>query len=359
MAPKHHIKQVILKKATSPKPKASGVPEPAFPPKASSASSSARPSSRLDASEKMSVEVKEPKPNPLMKAYHHKKPSDPADVVSLYDCDTLVLGRVGEAEYLSDDEKTVLPFIGVYHGHGLWNRRPMWKSAELGGDNIGLAPDRTCFLWYCQLYDVYCLSSSPQSDKSLSEPSFDWSTTRTLAWCSCDLKSFWCPWNAEAVSSVLGWRTCYGFLVDKMIDYVNVSLELQELKEQAQDAQDAQDAEEAKEVDAEEAQEPQDLEVEMEGDEPSTSAAADSPWATINPLPEPVFPGSFPPPPASPAPPGVPVIGCVPKAGFPATATRPLLKTGSKPHLVALAVAVKMGDMARANYLIDLFLDCI
>ena len=35
------------------------------------------------------------------------------------------------------------------------------------------------------------------------------------------------------------------------------------------------------------------------------------------------------------------------------------MKTGSKPHLVALAVAVKMGDMARANYLIDLFLDCI
>ena len=79
MAPKHPIKQVILKKAAAPKPKASGVPEPAFPPKASS---SARPSSRLDAAEKISSEVKGP--NPLMKAYHHKKPSDPADVVSLY-----------------------------------------------------------------------------------------------------------------------------------------------------------------------------------------------------------------------------------------------------------------------------------
>ena len=235
MAPKHPIKQVILKKAAAPKPKASGVPEPAFPP----ASSSARPSSRLDASEKISSGVKGP--NPLMKAYHHKKPSDPADVVSLIDCDTLVLGRVGESQDLSGDEKIVLPYIGVYHGHGLWNRRPMWKSAELGGDNLGLAPDRTCFLWYCQLYDVYCLSSSVHSDKSLSEPSFDWSTTTTLAWCSCDLKSFWCPWNAEEVSHVLGWRACYAFLCDKLVDYVRLSLELQELKEQVQDAQERRD----------------------------------------------------------------------------------------------------------------------
>ena len=273
MAPKHPIKQVILKKAAAPKPKASGVPEPAFPPKASS---SARPSSRLDAAEKIASEVKDPKPNPLMKAYHHKKPSDPADVVSLHDCDTLVLGRVGESQDLSDDEKCVLPYIGVYHGHGLWNRRPMWKSAELGGDNIGLAPERTCFLWYCQLYDVYCLSSSPQSDKSLSEPSFDWSTTRTLAWCSCDLKSFWCPWNAEAVSSVLGWRTCYTFLCDKMIDYVNVSLELQELKEQAEEAQQAMDAQDAQDVDDEEAKETQDVDDEQEQEEPSTSVGLPS-----------------------------------------------------------------------------------
>ena len=78
----------------------------------------------------------------------------------------------------------------------------------------------TCFLWYCQLYDVYCLSSSVHSDKSLSEPSFDWSTTTTLAWCSCDLKSFWCPWNAKEVSHVLGWRACYAFLCDQLVDYV-------------------------------------------------------------------------------------------------------------------------------------------
>ena len=216
MAPKLPIKQVILKKAAAPKPKASGVPEPAFPP----ASSSARPSSRLDAAEKISSGVKGP--NPLMEAYHHKKPSDPADAVSLIDCDTLVLGRVGESQDLSDE------------------------SAELGGDNMGLAPEMTCFLWYCQLYDVYCLSSSPLSDKSLSEPSFDWSTTRTLAWCSSDLKSFWCPWNAEAASSVLGWRTCYVFLCDKLVDYSRLFTELQQLKDQAQEAQEANEAQEAK-----------------------------------------------------------------------------------------------------------------
>ena len=65
MAPKLPIKQVILKKAA-------GVPEPAFPP----SSSSARPTSRLDAAEKISSGVKGP--DPLVKAYHHKKPSDPA-----------------------------------------------------------------------------------------------------------------------------------------------------------------------------------------------------------------------------------------------------------------------------------------
>ena len=245
MAPKLPIKQVILKKAAAPKPKASGVPEPAFPP----ASSSARPTSRVDASEKISSGVKGP--NPLTKAYHHKKPSDPADAVSLIDCDTLVLGRAGESQDLSDDEKMVLPYIGVYHGHGLWNRRPMWKSAELGGDNIGLAPEGTCFLWYCQLYDVYCLSSSPHSDKSLSEPSFDWSTTRTLAWCSSDLKSFWCPWNAEAASSVLGWRTCYVFVCDKLVDYSRLFTELQQLKGQAREAQEANEAQEAEAQEAE------------------------------------------------------------------------------------------------------------
>ena len=314
MAPKLPIKQVILKKAAAPKPKASGVPEPAFPP----ASSSARPTSRLDASEKVSSGVKGP--NPLMKAYHHKKPSDPADAVSLIDCDTLVLGRAGESQDLSDDEKVVLPYIGVYHGHGLWNRRPMWKSAELGADNMGLSPEMTCFLWYCQLYDVYCLSSSPHSDKSLSEPSFDWSTTRTLAWCSSDLKSFWCPWNAEAASSVLGWRTCYVFLCDKLVDYSRLFTELQQLKDQAREAQEANEAQEA---------EAQEEEAKETGEVPEEAKESAS----------------------------VPIIGCIAKAGFPAP--RPLLKTGSKPHLVALAVAVKMGDMARANYLIDLFLDCI
>ena len=89
MAPKLPIKQVILKKAAAPKPKASGVPEPELPP----SSSSARPTSRLDAAEKISSGVKGP--NPLMKAYHHKKASDPADAVNLIDCDTLVLVLAG------------------------------------------------------------------------------------------------------------------------------------------------------------------------------------------------------------------------------------------------------------------------
>ena len=226
----------------------------------------------------------------------------------------------------------------------------MWKSAELGGDNMGLAPEMTCFLWYCRKYDVYCLSSSPLSDKSLSEPSFEWSATRTLAWCSCDLKTFWCPWNAEAASSVLGWRTCHVFLCDKLGDYSRLFSELQQLRDKAQEAQDSQEEEK-------ETQEPEPMQAEEAQEEPPTGAASGSSWDSINPLPAPVLPGSFPPPPVPPAPPMVPIIGCQPKAGFPAP--RPLLKTGSKPHLVALAVSVKMGVMTRANYLIDLFLDCI
>ena len=256
MAPKLPIKQVILKKDA-------GVPEPAFPP----SSSSARPASRLDAAEKISSGVKGP--NPLVKAYHHKKPSDPPNAVSLIDCDTLVLGRVGESQDLSDDEKLVLPYIGVYHGHGLWNRRPMWKSAELGGDNMGLAPEMTCFLWCCQKYDVHCLSSSHLSDKSLSEPSFEWSATRTLAWCSCDLKTFWCPWNAEAASSVLGWRTCHVFLCDKLGDYSRLFSELQQLRDKAQETQEAQDSQEEEK----EAQEPEPMQAEEAQEEPPTGAA--------------------------------------------------------------------------------------
>ena len=210
----------------------------------------------------------------------------------------------------------------------------MWKSAELGGDSLGLAPEMTCFLWYCRC--VLCEFQSPFS--------FDWSVTRTIAWCSSDLKSFWCPWNAEAASSVMGWRTCYDFLRDKLVDYSRLWTELQELKEEQVQAE--QEANEALEAEEGKAQEGEAEEGRQEG------AGAGSSWDSINPLPPPVLPGSFPMPPVPPAP---PIVGCVAKAGFP----RPLLKTGSKPHLVALAVAFKMGDMTRAHYLIDLFLDCI
>ena len=126
---------------------------------------------------------------------------------------------------------------------------------------MGLAPEMTCFLWYCQLYDVYCLSSSPLSDKSLSEPSFEWSATRTLAWCSCDLKTFWCPWNAEAASSVLGWRTCHVFLCDKLGDYSRLFSELQQLRDKAQEAQDSQEEEK-------ETQEPEPMQAEEAQEEP-------------------------------------------------------------------------------------------
>ena len=119
---------------------------------------------------------------------------------------------------------------------------------------------------------------------------------------------------------MLGWRTCYVFLCDKLVDYSRLFTELQQLKDQAREAQEANEAQEA---------EAQEEEAKETGEVPEEAKESAS----------------------------VPIIGCIAKAGFPAP--RPLLKTGSKPHLVALAVSVKMGVMTRANYLIDLFLDCI
>lgn len=111
---------------------------------------------------------------------------------------------------------------GIYIKIGFLNSKPLFKSQELGSGDLPWSPGKTGFLWWCTKYNHFFLSAVPFDEKE--SPDFDnWDDLQIKGMFSADLKTSYCPWNAEA-TDVVKWYSFHSWSV-QMLRFTSERLE--------------------------------------------------------------------------------------------------------------------------------------
>ena len=225
---------------------------------------------------------------------------------------TIVLGRKpdltgGEVDWSGIE--CLKQVTGIYHRIGFANGQPMFKGEEMGSLSK-LSPANCAYLWFSSTWQHYFLSSLPLCE--------DWDQMTVYCMVTSDLGAIYCPWDSYDCTSIVGWYSHFDW----------ATLTIFELENKISSLQDDL------------AKETVTVEDEPEVGSTATESGGDPGWITLS------DGQRLPRPPPMPQTPGPPIFPPPP----------PVLKTGWKPKMVAVVVAVKMGLWDRLSALIDKYL---
>ena len=198
---------------------------------------------------------------------------------------------------------------GIYHRIGYANGMPMFKGEEVGSLSK-LSPENCAYLWFSSTWQHFFLSSIPLCE--------DWDQMEVYCMVTEDLGQIYCPWNSYDCTTLVGWYSHFDW----------ATLTIFELENKVTSLQDDL------------AKETVTVEEEPRVVSPATGSGGDEGWITLS------DGQRLPRPPPMPQSPGPPIFPPPP----------PVLKTGWKPKMVAVVVAVKMGLWDRLTALIDKYL---
>ena len=224
---------------------------------------------------------------------------------------TIVLGRKpglvgGDVDWSGIE--CLKEVIGIYHRIGFANGQPMFKGEEVGSLSK-MSPTNCAYLWFSTTWQHFFLSSLPLCE--------DWDQMQVYCMVTIDLGEIYCPWDSYACTQIVGWYSHFDWSTLTIFELENKITSLQD--------------DLAKETVVEE--EPEVVPI-------ATDSGVDPMWITLSdgqrlprppPMPLTPAPAVFPPPP-------------------------PVLKTGWKPKMVAVVVAVKMGLWDRLSSLVEKYL---
>lgn len=128
------------------------------------------------------------------------------DIVKHYS----IVFTVDEEALADDPQKEFLSRVaGVYHQIGLGNQKPIWKGEEAGTAISRNAPREIAYLWWCESYGHFTLTSEPMNE--------EWNDQLIFGMLDETLKVLYSPWNSDHACRIAKFESLYDWTMGRIL----------------------------------------------------------------------------------------------------------------------------------------------